>query len=547
MIRRTRLANAPIADALKPGTTDATSHPSILWSLATGTTPRTITAAGWLTYAVLMILLAGQIFLPVVAQDEGQLLAYPWFMAHGLMLYRDIWAMYPPGTYIVLAALMKVGVPGLVAERGLSVGVHALYPLVINRACTGSWRRFSWLAVIPAFTFLFLVTFPDIRAYPWTLGVAVFAWALIVMRTRALLSAVLFLVAVSIRLELLAPAITALLVMSAFDVERRRLWIQALVGLSLTVTILLAILTTASSGAAFNQLVVDAFIRIPPGRSLPLDLLSLPKLIFPLEILTLAGPPLMACIGLVKHRPYLAASNVSVAMLSAHFLQRSEPGYLYGVSAIAIPWLVLSLIALAREGQVTGGTALARGKARLETLLLFVIGISTSGLALPMLVVYATLISPLIPGTPDSVSRFENRRITSGSNTIVATSSRVARDDAQVLRYLKLHETSSSHIYISPIGLRHAMWNMTSMYFLLQMRPGTRYLEMNPGVETRASIQREIIRGLRSTTWVLLWRGGFWYEPNASQRLGSALLARYIPAHYHVVLRNHTYELLRRV
>lgn len=122
----------------------AEHHPSVLWSLATGVTPVPITVAGWLVYGLFMVLLAGQVFLPVVPQDEGQLLAYPWFMAHGLMLYRDIWNMYPPSTYLILAALMKAGIPGLVAERGLSITVHAAYPLIINRACTGSWRRF-WM------------------------------------------------------------------------------------------------------------------------------------------------------------------------------------------------------------------------------------------------------------------------------------------------------------------------------------------------------------------------------------------------------------------
>jgi hypothetical protein len=90
------------------------------------------------------------------------------------------------------------------------------------------------------------------------------------------------------------------------------------------------------------------------------------------------------------------------------------------------------------------------------------------------------------------------------------------------------------------------MWNMTVMYFLVSMRPATPYLEMNPGVESRAPVQRQIIRDLGSTTWVLLWRGGFWYEDNASQKLGSSLLARYVPVHFRPVLSNHTYILLER-
>jgi hypothetical protein len=97
--------------------TDAPELPEILpverspmlWSLVTGTTPRAVTILGWTVYAGLMVLLAGQAFLPIVPQDEGELLAYPWLMTRGFVLYRDIWAMYPPATYLALAGLMKVG------------------------------------------------------------------------------------------------------------------------------------------------------------------------------------------------------------------------------------------------------------------------------------------------------------------------------------------------------------------------------------------------------------------------------------------------------
>lgn len=504
-----------------------------------------ITVTGWLVYGLFMVLLAGQVFLPVVPQDEGQLLAYPWFMAHGLMLYRDIWNMYPPGTYLMLAALMKVGIPGLVAERGLSIAVHALYPLIINRACTGSWRRFSWLAVLPAFAFLFLVANPDIRAYPWNVGLAVFMGGLVIARRRPRLAAFVFLLAVAIRLELVAAAIPMLVTLGILDAGRRRRSLEAAVIVLAGTVLLLGLLSILTSGAAIQQLIVDAFIRIPAGRSLPLRLFSLSALVLPLEGLTILGPPLFALAGLWKRRPYIVASNVSMAALIPHFLQRAEADYLYAVSAAVIPWLIISLMLLCK-GDTPAVRSVPRGTRRLPTSVLAAVAIAGSGVTLVLLVLYTMLLSPLMPGTASSMGTFVSREVTNGTNTIVASDARVARDDRQVLAYLQVHGAVSQHIYISPIGLRHAMWDMTSMYFLLQMRPGTRYLEMNPGVETRASVQRDIIHSLHTTTWVLLWRGGFWYEPNASQKLGSPLLARYIPTHYRVVFNNHTYELLHR-
>lgn len=494
----------------------------------------------------MMVLLAGQVFLPVVPQDEGQLLAYPWFMAHGLMLYRDIWNMYPPATYIILAVLMKAGVPGLVAERGLSVSVHALYPLLINRASTSSWRRFSWLAVLPAFTFLFLVAYPDIRAYPWNLGIAVFIGGLIVARSRPRLAALVFLLCGTVRLELVAPALVMFAVAGVLDAGRRRQFIESAVILAAGTGLILGILTVLTSGAAFDQLVVDAFIRIPPGRSLPFHPLALNRVLLPLEVVTLLGPAALACTGLVKRRGYIVASNMAIAMLAAHYLQRAESDYLYAVSAAVVPWLVLSLVSLRGSGDTLAPHTTPRGTRALLTTWLAIIALSASALTVLMLVLYPATLSPLMPGTPSNVSTFGARQITNGTNSIVASSPHVARDDRQVLTYLKAHASLRQRIYISPIGLRHAMWNMTSMYFLLEMTPGTRYLEMNPGVETRASVQREIIHALHRTTWVLLWKGGFWYEANASQKLGSPLLARYIPRHYRTVLTNFTYELLRK-
>jgi hypothetical protein len=535
------LTHSPAYDAAIPE-----QRSSILWSLAAGTTPRAVTTLGWILYAALIILLAGQVFLPVVPQDEGELLAYSWLMTRGLVLYRDIWSMYPPATYLALAGLIKVGIPGLIAERGLSLGVHALYPLLINRACTRSWTRFSWLGVLPAFTFTLLVAIPDIRAYPWLTGEALLVAGLLISRRHPRWGALVFLLATATRLELVVPAIVFMSLMSVLQDKGRRQWIQGLVIVVLGTALLLAGLSLMTSGAAFGQLIVDAFIRIPPGRSLPFHPLAILLPILPLEFVTLAGPILCCVVGLLKQRPYILASNASVATLLPHFFQRAEVGYLFAVSDVVVPWLVFSLIALRDVGGPPGASPRARSRPRLGTVALALIAASSSVLAVFLLGFYLLLVSPLSPRAPLSVSGFHSRQVTSGVNVTVATSAKVARDDRQVLTYLHQHGRPSQRIYVSPINLRHSMWNMTAMYFILPMRPATPYLEMNPGIESRAPVQRQIIRDLRNATWVLLWKGGFWYEDNASQELGSPLLARYIRAHFRPVLRNRTYVLMRQ-
>lgn len=88
------------------------------------------------------------------------------------------------------------------------------------------------------------------------------------------------------------------------------------------------------------------------------------------------------------------------------------------------------------------------------------------------------------------------------------------------------------------------MYNATELYYVLGLKPATRYLEMNPGVETRPVVQREIIRDLGTCRWVVLWKHGYWYEANGTRQLGSPLLDRFIRRRYQLVLQNPDYEVL---
>jgi hypothetical protein len=82
--------------------------------------------------------------------------------------------------------------------------------------------------------------------------------------------------------------------------------------------------------------------------------------------------------------------------------------------------------------------------------------------------------------------------------------------------------------------------------YVLGRQPATRYLNMEPGLETQASVQREIMRDLRDCAWIILWQGGYWFEPNASQRPGSPLLERFIQSHYRLAMHNASYQVYRR-
>jgi hypothetical protein len=156
---------------------------------------------------------------------------------------------------------------------------------------------------------MLLVAIPGIRAYPWLTGEALFVAGLLITRRHPRWGALVLLLASVTRLELVVPSVVLLGTMSALEKRRRREWLQGTAILGLGVGLLLGLLTLFTAGAAFDQLTVDAFIRIPPGRSLPFRPLAIPFPILPLEIVTLVGP-IFACIaGLLKRRPYIAASR----------------------------------------------------------------------------------------------------------------------------------------------------------------------------------------------------------------------------------------------
>jgi hypothetical protein len=68
---------------------------------------------------------------------------------------------------------------------------------------------------------------------------------------------------------------------------------------------------------------------------------------------------------------------------------------------------------------------------------------------------------------------------------------------------------------------------------------------MDSGLEKQAVVQRQIIQQVRGCTWVILWRGGFYREPNSGSVPGADLLQRFIQRHYTLLLQNRTYQVLK--
>jgi len=163
---------------------------------------------------------------------------------------------------------------------------------------------------------------------------------------------------------------------------------------------------------------------------------------------------------------------------------------------------------------------------------------------LRFVLVYSALISPFAAGTPRAVASEIQARAANGAwHSILEARHFDARMDRALLRYI---DAATDEVFIVPRRLRHAMWTATGLYYVLQLRPASRHVETNPGVETRAEVQREIIVSLAQCRWVIVCRYGYWYEPSGTQNPGAPLLVDHIHTQYAPVYHNFDFTLLRR-
>lgn len=226
----------------------------------------------------------------------------------------------------------------------------------------------------------------------------------------------------------------------------------------------------------------------------------------------------------------MVATNAVVLALISHFLSRPDTFHLLSVAALAVPWSLVTALHLA--------SGLTRTTPRLLVISLITLLVAgTAGLYAPQAILAAR--NGVHPAPVDPALLVRN-----GARSIIALSPTEARDDRQMIRYVNEHAARSDKIFVGLTSFRHTMYSETVLYYLLDVRPASRYLEMVPGVETTPAVQQSIARSLRDCRWVVLWRGGFWYEPNASQTPGSPFLDRYIARHYRPVLADTTYVVL---
>lgn len=108
---------------------------------------------------------------------------------------------------------------------------------------------------------------------------------------------------------------------------------------------------------------------------------------------------------------------------------------------------------------------------------------------------------------------------------------------------------AGGQIYVGAPRHDRLVLSEVMFYFLADLPAATTYPLLDPGVTTTAPVQTAMIHTLEQppVRYLVLWAGGFWWEPNESSRSsGVRLLDRFIRAHYRRVAQFDDYSVWQR-
>lgn len=517
-----------------------------VWSAVAGRLAPRATAIAWTIfglYAVLSVLTRFTYGTSVM--DEGFLLTYPWLMNHGMLPYRDFWSGYPPGEYTVLALLYHAVGESQWVERAAGSAVIVATTLLANRMLTGSWSRFSLIGAPTAAGLLFwsgiepsgiVLCIPCLLAGLW-------------FTRRPPLAVVCFLLGATFRWEAGVVGLVALgAYASLLSIQARKLCLRPFLTGCVLLFVLLAagalFLQWITGGQALGQFVVFQLTNGQAGRTLPLFPPIYYAWLLPAAIPVLMGPPIMALAAWFRGSSFLAATNLALIPNVLDFVHRADTPHLAFVAAVAVPWLLYSLLNLPPPRSIHDASTtldvpprLSR-RGRFATAAVLLMGLCIGAATFVQVINNDVMTLEAVHGMPYVVR--------DGPRTMVPSSGVEARDTQIIATFLRRHAPPAEPIFVGLTDSRHSMFSPTVLYYLLGHAPCGRYLEYEPGLEDTAPIQRQIIASLAHCPWVVLRKGAFWYEPNSSQRIGSNLLNLYLRRHYRTVVDTATYQVCRR-
>ncbi len=494
--------------------------------------------------------------------EEGFMLTFPEMVLHGQVPNRDFLHLYGPGSLWVLAGAYKVFGVSLATERTVGLLQHlglvfGLFTLVLP------WGR--RLATSCALVAVLITLFPvGLAAMAWNGAVALAVGGLVAglgalrhaderwphrgaapASTRRLAIAGLLAGLALLYRPDLVVAVALGFGALAWNVDRRlgrRRLRPLLAGAVVGVAPYLVHAAMAGPGHALRGMVLDPVFKLRGGRSLPvppsLDTLDgalhkvarlvlapwpLPHLDEPLQVFAwffaLVGAALLVAgmgVAAIRRDPTSARAQTLLCVglfglgLLPQALQRPDPTHLGWVSAVVIGFLpVAAYEALRRplRSLAPGTRALVAGGLVLAALIAFVPFFTARS--------YVELTRQSFGKDAQRASvRNDGRTFWLGRGPAIGEL-QAAVDD------LDRMAAPEDRVIVGPADLRYTHYSDAYLYFLLpDQRPGTAYVEMDPGVANAGD--SGLADELRRADWFVashIWDQ--WDEDNDSKDAGS--------------------------
>lgn len=507
--------------------------------------------------------------------EEGFMLAFPEQILNGRLPHRDFLHLYGPGSLYVLAAVFKVFGTDLVVERLVGLLQHAAVAYGLYALLRPWGRRIATSGAIVSI--VILIGPLGLSAMAWNGALAAGICGLAVgaaglrradresSRWWLLGAGALGGVALLYRPDLILAVVLGLGALW-FELPReRRRWVP--IGAAATLALYVPHLLLSGIGDTVQGMFVEPVFTLRGGRSLPIPPSwgEVDGFLQRAGALRLTGWPLPMLE--VSHQIFLwfwlVPASIVLVVVAAWRLRRREPGSaratsywpaaLFGAALLQqalqrpdtahLSWVtgVTFALAIPAVSSLLEELAPSWGSGRRDAAGVGLVAVLLVGV-IPFYPVrtYADLV-----GQTFGVNRF-GYEIERNGRTFYFGSDSGARSAQEVVDALDERLRPSETLIVGPTDLTRANYSDAFFYYLFpELRPGTRYIEMDPGIADAAD--SGLAEELERNDWLILsdaWSG--WDEPNDSAGSGDTRANEVVQERYCTVHDAGTFVLLHR-
>ncbi|MEI7886475.1 MAG: hypothetical protein WCJ04_03700 [Actinomycetes bacterium] len=506
--------------------------------------------------------------------EEGFMLAFPEQMLQGRLPHRDFLHLYGPGSLWLLATVYKLLGTSLTVERCVGLLQHAAVTFGLFALLKPFGRRIATASALVAL--VILIGPLGLSAMAWNGALACAVCSLAVgaaacraevkhPKTLAVFAGVLAGAALLFRPDLvIAVGLGSIAMMLRMSKPQR---VPFVLGGVVTVALYIPHLLLSGVGASFEGMFLDPVFKLRGGRSLPVPPSwgQVDGFLQRAGALRLSGWPLP--MPALSHQIFLWFFLVPASILLVLFaawrlrkrehesdrttalwpaalfcaalitqaVQRPDTAHLSWVTGISFALCIPALAVLVQQvrptWEVSRGAWIAAG--------------AMAGILLLVIPFYPLRTYADLVGQTFGRNQF-GYEISNAGRTFYFGSAEGAQDAQQVTDRLEELSRPGESLIVGPTDLSRTNYSDAFFYYLFpDLVPGTRYIEMDPGLADAADsgLSEELLKN----DWLILsnaWSG--WTEPNDSAGSGSQAPNQVVNDHYCVMSQAQMFTLYKR-